>query len=161
MKTFETFFKETTKYHLNTKSSSLSTYTEMIKLIDNYRDKEWATLFLFYSFSKLNTRLNTDGKSLIKVYVDKYKNWSNLEEEFFKNQNSLSRDFKPLKNYQLYLQGEKAKQEYLKIALEKAKSMKTSELAKTLNVSPNIASAFKRGEVNRISYRKVLNAKLI
>lgn len=160
MKSFDTFFKETTKYHLETSSSSLTTYAAMIKLINNYRDKEWATLYLFYSNTSKNIGLNNDGMLLIKPLIEKYKTWSNLEAEFKKNENSLVRDFKPLKSYKLYLKAQEAKEEYLSLILKEVQDMKTSDLAKMLNVSQNVASAFKRGEVNRVSYEKVLAAKI-
>lgn len=161
MKSFETFFKETTKYHLQTKSSSLNTYAAMINLINEYRDKEWATLYLFYSYTEKKIRLNEEGLNLIKPLIDKYKNWSKLEGEFNRNKNSLVRDFKPLKSYIAYQAGEETKKEYLSLVLESVKNIKTSELAKRLGISQNVASAFKRGETSRVAYRKVLEAKLI
>lgn len=160
MKSFDNFFKETTQHHLNTSSSSTSTYAAIISIIDDYRAKEWGSLYLFYLNTHKNIRLNSEGIALIKDYVSKYKTWANLEGEFNKNTKSLVRDYKPLKNYKMYLLSQEKKKEYIQIFHNKVKDMKTSDLAKMLNVSQNVASAFKRGETNRVSYQKILDAKL-
>ena len=151
---FEKFFLEEVQRLSGVKTTSLSKI-EVIGIVTNEaRVKNVVSLYLFYKGYIKGTLTN--------MLEEKYTNWKKFEKQFKEGDNKLNSDFKILQNYKLHTNLIKKQQELVIKVYERTQNIRTKDLAEILGVSPNVASAFKRGELKRISKTKIIdNAKQI
>ena len=146
---FEKFFLNEVTRLSGIQTTSLSKLELIGQLTTESRVKKTISLFLFFKEYKKESKLT----KYLKV---KYKYWSNLEKAFKTDKNSFNEDFKILKNYELHINLIKKQQQTVMKVYEESQRIRTKDLAGILGVSVNVASAFKRGEVKRISPSKVI-----
>ena len=149
MKSYKSFIYKEVKKISKQETTSMVALSGIATNSDDPRVKLIITDLLFYNGYKKSPELT-------KAYEDKYGTWDQLYKSYLLNKRSFANEYKTIRNYELYSNNKESMAKFVKKIQKEFKEERVKDIAKILDVSMNVASAFKRGEINRISHFKVL-----